>query len=905
MSAFLFTVTERASEKDRWFPSGSTANSFIHTMMQKGHEVGMKDGTGIIAATFKTGARLEQKNVETVTGLILDIDGKFRRTGESIPAGATLTEDGKHYIEVVPPDTLLAKLPYCGFAHSSHSHGPAHPKYRVIMPLKEAITPSEFMRLWFWIYEKVDRKADAACKNPERMFFFPRCTQEAKDAGWPWVRAMFGPPLSYDMIPADYQIPDEFRRELDRPRRQQGAHFTAPQSHFRPTDANKLLEVLIDLPIYHWAVEHAEEVGRETWRGLATNIAAAVLEDETAHEAGAKAFHEISECDDARYNVNITEKTFRDALKSAQSPGPMTYKTMKLNGAPEEIDEGNAKSPVAHARYTLSSQERNQRPKHLAPVSSLTVTGAVIDLVPNGTVTHLPLPEEPVAAATDAAPDYSTDPTDPAQATTAFQAPEESSEPDEPDEPDNGPTIQNYSQTDILLDVQRNGWIFRETNLYTGEVKWALEKVIKDEAFNKRLISQGLPRKGLDTWKQWIAYFDFRKCVYTSDQLLIDIGPSIVFNTYKPPRLVPVAGNWDNIRALFLHLVGNDPDALEYFLDWCAWPLQKIRNKEPPNEGHYKNGTSVVLRGDPGAGKGTAMTILKLCYGLSNCVELGQEDLDGKFHSNLIDKLFVVGNEVMSSSNRSLQTANKLKSWITDPVIPCEGKYSDAGETENNFNIIFTSNDDRPMLVEKGDRRYTIFQSTVIAKSIINPIRDDLIQGQQEVAAFYDAMLARKVKMKYGDLYQTEARVQVQLASASTSERFAAEIQEDGFLSVSASWIEAGRNGEIRNPTVTFNNEQFVLADTLMTVYKHYCTTIGAHPQHVRALSQALQAVFPNVEPSYRITVGHIQRRAWRGIPIDSPNASVLPMPIPAVTPVPEIPKNEDDVSFEDGAAGA
>ena len=907
MTEFSVTITNRSNDKVRWTLAKTTVNAFIHNMLQRGHEVGPKDGTGIIAGTFAPGAHLEQKNLVSVTGLILDIDGKFRKVGDTIPPNTVLSDDGRHYHEVVPPEWLLSKLPYCGFAHSSHSHGPAHPKYRVILPLREPITPAEFMRLWFWVYEKVERKADPACKNPDRMFFMPRCTKEAQESGWPWVRALRGPQLSLSMVPEEFQIPDEFRYELERPSKKQGAHFAAAETSFRPTDAHKLLESLQELPIYEWASEYAEEVSREVWRGMATNIAAAVLEDESAHEAGAKVFHELSECDDHRYSYGDTEKTFRDALRSAQSPGPMTYRTLKLNGAPEDLDEGNAKSPVAHARYRLASKERTERPKILAPASSLRVPGAPgIEPVADDSTAPEDAAAEPPATVDDV--------------TESVAATEE--EVDEEGLKDL--TLEDYKQTDILFDVQRNGWVLRETNPFNGETVWALDKLIRDEALNRKLVSLGLPRKQLEDWKMWIPHFDFRRCVYTTDQLLVRLENTTVFNTYKPTVLRPVPGNWDNIRALFLHLVNNDPDALEYVLDWCAAPLQKIRDRRAPANSaltvtgkalptatgvaQYKNGTALVFRGDPGAGKGTAMEILQLCFGLSNCVTLGQDDLDGKFHSNLLDKLFVVGNEIMSASNRSLQTANKLKTWITDALIPCEGKYSDAGQAENNFNIVFTSNDERPMLVEKHDRRYSIFQSTRVPPHIIQPIRADLIHNQQEVSAFYDALLQRQVKMKYGELYQTEARTQVQVASAPTSERFAAALAEDGYLSVAALWAEGARNGEVREPTVSYKGEFYVLADTLMAVYKNFCSSIGAHPQHIRALTQAIALVAPDAEASFRIRLGNVQRRAWRGLPMDSPDADVLPLSVspshpttePGITPLAIDTENANNVTFGD-----
>lgn len=891
MSQFRFTVTIRSDEKDRWNVGGPVSpDTFIANLIKRGHTVGPKDGTGLIAGVFAAGSRLEQKNLEYATGLILDIDGKKKKTKDT-PPDARLSEDGKYVLEVIPPDWLLGKLPFRGVAHSSYTNTPQQPKYRVIMPLAEPVSPTEFLRLWFWIFEMTERKPDPACKNPDRMFFLPRTSQEAKDQGWSWTRQMHGPLLSYSMVPADFRIPDEYAHELTRPKKKQGAHGAAASTRYRHTDATKLLECLLELPIYQWAIECAEDVSREVWRGLATNIAAVVMDDDNAIEAGSKAFHEISEADDNRYTWQATEKCFRDALKSAAHPGPMSYATLKLNGAPDDCDqdeaagegEGHAKAPVSHARKALYIKETSYRPKEPAPASKPPATGAASVEAPTAsaalTTTAVSTPE--------ALPPEDVDPlnVDPNQEPPL----------DEVEEMD----AHDFSQDDFLYDMQRNGYVMRKPDKLTGVYEWNLDDLYVEAAIKNLLTGLGMDEKHFKGWRAQIKHFQYIDHNYTQPPGLIRSGTLQYFNTYRPTSLISSPGNWDPIRELFLHLVGGDVNALEYTLDWYASPLQKIRNRLDPSKDTYKMGTGLVLRGDPGAGKGLAMQILSLCYGIHNRVVLGQDDLDGKFHTNIANKLFVICNEVMSSSNRSPQTANKLKSWITDPEIPCEGKHADAKMIDNNFNIVFTSNDEKPVIIDKGDRRYSVFQSTAINKKLVQPIIDDLSGSQSMVAAFYDHLLSRQVVVKYGELYETNARTQVQAYSAPTSERFAAAIAEDGFMSVAAPWVESSKNGEIREPVTTFNGEAYILSEVLMGAYKTFCHGHGVYPQNIQAVTRALKEVFPTCDHTCRIRVGGVQRRAWRGLPVESPNADILPIKPLAPAETAKITANGDSVSFE------
>jgi hypothetical protein len=106
------------------------------------------------------------------------------------------------------------------------------------------------------------------------------------------------------------------------------------------------------LRLVRWAMEHPQDVSREAWRGIATNIAAAVLDDEHLHSAGAELFRDISELDPIRYSPADCDKTFRDALKSARGFGPMTYATLEAAGVPAEVCAGAqiARAPVGVAR---------------------------------------------------------------------------------------------------------------------------------------------------------------------------------------------------------------------------------------------------------------------------------------------------------------------------------------------------------------------------------------------------------------------------------------------------------------------------------------------------------------------------------------------------------------------------
>ena len=117
-------------------------------------------------------------------------------------------------------------------------------------------------------------------------------------------------------------------------------------------EAQRLLVQFEKLEIVRWAIANPAEVSREAWRGLATNIAAAVLDEDEAHEAGFELFDMISQPDPARYSQAACEKAFADALNSARDFGPMTYDTLIAAGVPQGVCRArkHGRAPVAVAR---------------------------------------------------------------------------------------------------------------------------------------------------------------------------------------------------------------------------------------------------------------------------------------------------------------------------------------------------------------------------------------------------------------------------------------------------------------------------------------------------------------------------------------------------------------------------
>jgi hypothetical protein len=60
---------------------------------------------------------------------------------------------------------------WAGLLHTSWSHRPDAPKFRVVLPLLEPVPAAEWPRAWRWASEQTGGHIDAACKDPSRIYF--------------------------------------------------------------------------------------------------------------------------------------------------------------------------------------------------------------------------------------------------------------------------------------------------------------------------------------------------------------------------------------------------------------------------------------------------------------------------------------------------------------------------------------------------------------------------------------------------------------------------------------------------------------------------------------------------------------------------------------------------------------
>jgi putative DNA primase/helicase len=118
---------------------------------------------------------------------------------------------------------------------------------------------------------------------------------------------------------------------------------------------------------------------------------------------------------------------------------------------------------------------------------------------------------------------------------------------------------------------------------------------------------------------------------------------------------------------------------------------------------------------------------------------VGQDQLEDKFNDWASMKLFLIGDEVVARQEL-YHHKNKLKSFITGETIQINAKRMPLRSEANHVNVVFLSNEQQPLALEPGDRRYfVVYTPPRRQDDLYARVAQCMRQGGRE--AFYEYLL--------------------------------------------------------------------------------------------------------------------------------------------------------------------
>ena len=234
-----------------------------------------------------------------------------------------------------------------------------------------------------------------------------------------------------------------------------------------------------------------------------------------------------------------------------------------------------------------------------------------------------------------------------------------------------------------------------------------------------------------EKWLKWAFRATVHNITYRPGQpkLLADTDE---WNVWPGMAVQPLKGDASLFTRLIDHLfTGADPKAKRWFYQWLAWPLQH------PGAKLF---TCIAMHGlFHGTGKSLVAFTLGHIYG-KNFVGINEKDMDSSFTGSLVNKQFVLIDDVTGSDKRD--KADRVKTMITQKEVKINIKYVPEYWIPDCINYFFTSNQPDAFFIEDKDRRYFVHEVKVgpLADSFYKEY-DTLLGDPKFLAAVYHFLL--------------------------------------------------------------------------------------------------------------------------------------------------------------------
>ena len=198
-----------------------------------------------------------------------------------------------------------------------------------------------------------------------------------------------------------------------------------------------------------------------------------------------------------------------------------------------------------------------------------------------------------------------------------------------------------------------------------------------------------------------------------------NVCPENIYNMWHgfavDSKKVPSSKNVAPFKNHISILVNHCSHAFEYFTSWLAQIVQAPGKLSK---------ICVVLKSEQGCGKNIFLDTFAAIIGEEYYYETAnpEYDLFSRFSLARKNKLLIDLNE--TNGKDTFKNNNQFKAMITDNKFQYEAK-SINSITLRNFNrFIATTNNDTPIKIEAGDRRFVVFESSSEKKGKMNYFKD-------------------------------------------------------------------------------------------------------------------------------------------------------------------------------------
>ena len=206
-------------------------------------------------------------------------------------------------------------------------------------------------------------------------------------------------------------------------------------------------------------------------------------------------------------------------------------------------------------------------------------------------------------------------------------------------------------------------------------------------------------------WMDWPARRSYDGVTYTPGQprIMNGVPGRYRINTWRGLAVEPLAGDvgpWDALLDLLFR--DAEPSDREWFVRWCACPLQRLGIK-------MANAAGIWSR-EQGQGKSLIGVTLGAIYGPHNYISIDERQFESEFNFWANGRQLVMVDDLTSHESRA--NADRFKKLITQQEIVINLKFTPQYVLPDTVNYYMTSNRPDAFYIEKEDRRFFVHEVT-------------------------------------------------------------------------------------------------------------------------------------------------------------------------------------------------
>lgn len=409
--------------------------------------------------------------------------------------------------------------------------------------------------------------------------------------------------------------------------------------------------------------------------------------------------------------------------------------------------------------------------------------------------------------------------------------------------------IQKVGLTDFAYLIPVEKFVYKSRNV------WNLSEPVGKDGIINHLLEGGWDLEAIGGVIKGRKYLR----VYGAD-LIPKQGPvytapdgKLYLNTWTAPTLTPNPRPYPRIQRVIEWVTRGDKAGEKWLKAWMAY---KVQNPSVVPK------VAVLITSEPGGGKGTLAFLMREMLGPSNCATIKREELENRFNSRWIGKLFVLADEVISRDNQK-DISEMLKVLVDADKVELEGKYRDQREVKNRLAWMFASNDTTaPLTVDKNDRRYSVFSNhdslppdyANMLRSCFQSDNTPAPEFVEEMRGYFAELLSIQVDRNYVSTpYENESRALLIEANKPAHDLFCEHVNEAGVDELLDYVVQhtAFHLGKTRHEW-DFGADG-IATNVLHTCYQEFCKRIGARSMKVNKFGAAMRnhrPAWPQTRPS-------------------------------------------------------